>query len=242
MRQRTLLNLALLAMVCLSALAWAQEPFVLETPRADALKSLPPALRQLLDPQGSSVVTMVNGVKTTAMTVWWKKSIPNLAKPVSGPGILYGTFQVGTLVGVLNFPPESTADFREDSRDQKLQAGLYTMRYAQMPSDASHKEAGEYRDFVLLSPMSLDTDYAKILSLDELLKLSDRASRTKHPAVISLVPVNEVYKARPGIVSDDTGKCTLQVKLHGKTADGKTKSDVQVAIVLVTPEKESGGS
>jgi hypothetical protein len=199
-------------------------------------------LRDLLDPQGSSVVTMVNGVKTTAMTVWWRKSVPTLAKPIAGPDILYGSFQVGALVGVLNFPPESTADFREDSRDQKLQPGFYTMRYAQMPSDNSPEDASPYRDFVLLSPVSLDTDYSKILSLDDLIKLSDRASNTKHPAVISLVPVNEAYKTRPGIVSDDTGRCTLQVKLHGKTPDGKMKSDLQLAIVLITPTRESGGS
>jgi hypothetical protein len=242
MRQNILFKVLLLVMVCVSAPAWAQEPFTMETPPADSLKSLPPALRDLLDPQGSSLVTMVNGVKITAMTVWWKKSVPTLAKPVSGPDIIYGSFQVGALVGVLNFPPESTADFREDSRDQKLQPGFYTMRYARMPSDASHKDVSPYRDFVLLSPVNLDTDYARILSLDELMKLSDRASRTKHPAVISLVPVNEAYKARPGIVSDDTGRCTLQVKLHGKTAGGKMKSDVQVAIVLITPERESGGS
>jgi hypothetical protein len=242
MRQRILLKLVLLAVVSLSALAWGQEPFAMETPPADTLKPLPAALRDLLDPQGSSVVTMVNGVKTTAMTVWWRKSIPTVAKPVSGPDILYGSFQVGALVGVLNFPPESTLDFREDSRDQKLQPGFYTMRYAQMPSDKSHEDASPYRDFVLLSPVSLDTDYSKILSVDDLVKLSVRASRTKHPAVISLVPVNEVYKARPGIISDDTGRCTLQVKLHGKTPDGKMKSDLQLAIVLITPERESGGS
>jgi len=231
-------------MVCVSALAWGQEPFALETPPAETLKSIPTALRDLLDPQGSSVVTMVNGLKTTAVTVWWRKSIPTLAKPVSEPGIIYGNFQLGALVGVLDFPPESTPDFREDSRDQKLQPGFYTMRYAQIPSDASHKDVSPYRDFVLLSPVSLDMDYSKILPLDELVKLSARASRTKHPAVITLVPVNPAYKTRPGIISDDTGQCTLQVKLQGEreTPDGKIRSDLQLAIVLVTPEKETGGS
>jgi hypothetical protein len=242
MRYSFLFKLVLLAMVSICALAWGQEPFTMATPSADTLKPLTPALRDLLDPQGNSVVTMINGVKTTALTVWWRKSIPTLVKPVSEPGVIYDVFQVGALVGVLNFPPESTADFREDSRDQKLKPGFYTMRYAQMPSDARHKDASTYRDFVLLSPVTLDTDYTKILSLDELISLSNHASRTKHPAVITLVPVNDVYKPRPGLVSDDRGQCTLQVKLHAKTPDSKMESEVHLAIVLVTPQKEMGGS
>jgi hypothetical protein len=242
MKQSTLLKLVLLAMISISALAWGQELFTMVTPPADTLKSLTPALRDLLDPQGNSVVTMINGVKTTAVTVWWRKSIPTLPKPVSAPGVNYENFEVGALVGVINFPPESTSDFREDSRDQKLKPGFYTMRYAQMPADVSHKDASTYRDFVLLSPVGLDTDYTKILPLDELMSLSNHASRTKHPAVITLVPVNNVYKPRPGLISDDTGQCTLQVKLHAKTTDSKMESEVHLAIVLVTPQKEMGGS
>ncbi len=74
------------------------------------------------------------------------------------------------------------------------------------------------------------------------MKLSDHASRTKHPAIISVVPVKQSYKDRPGIVFDDTGMCTLQVKLHTSTPGGNMEGEVQLAIVLVTPQNEMGGS
>lgn len=185
----------------------------------------------------------MNGLDTDIVEVWWRNGIPANSNGAAASDLLYGRVQPGSLLGVVRFPAESTDDFREDFRDQKLRPGFYTMRYAPMPKDAEHKNVTPYRDFVVLSPVNLDRDYTRTLPMDELLSRSRIASRTRHPAVLSLVPVNRIYKSFPGIVADDSGRCVLQVKLQldNAAADGKG-SELPLAIILVTPQSNEGGS
>ncbi|HZQ70991.1 MAG TPA: hypothetical protein VFA68_20860 [Terriglobales bacterium] len=221
--------------------AVGQEPFSIEPTPKDEAKSLPAPLRQLLDEPGVRLLSPVNGQNTIVVEVWWRRAVP-LEKNGPTPGdVVYGDLKVGTLLGVLRFPPEASDRFREDFRDQKLKPGFYTMRYAQMPSDHAHKNANRYRDTLILSRVSVDTEYMKVLSVDEMLAKSRLASRSRHPAVLSLVPVRTVYKDFPKAIADNSGLCILQSKIHGQKAHGKA-SDLEMAVILVTPEVEEGGS
>jgi hypothetical protein len=219
-----------------------QEPYSIEPVTAKASAYLPQTLVNGLDPQGSRLTTYDNGLKATVSEIWWAKSVATQETAAGSRGILYGNLKVGTLVGVIHFFAESSEDYREDFRDQKLRPGYYTMRYAQMPEDSQHKGVSPYRDFVLLTPVSVDRDPDRVLSAEELVRLSRFASRTKHPAVMSLVPVDAEHKDFPGLRSDDAGTCIMQVKLHAKAEKDKPPQELGFAIILVTPIRETGGS
>ena len=221
--------------------ARAEEPYATEPITAKASAYLPQSLVDGLDPQGLRLTTPVNGLKTTVCELWLAKTI-STHEGSSGSGILYGNLKVGEFVGVIHYVPESSEDIREDFRDQKLRAGYYTMRYAQMPEDKAHKDVNPYRDFVLLSPVSVDRDPTVVPGMEDLLRLSRFASRTRHPAVISLVPADSSQKESPALRTDDAGTCILQVKLHTQPDKGGSPQDLALAMILVTPVKETGES
>jgi hypothetical protein len=230
-----------LALACSVLSAQGQEPFAIEPVVAKASAYLPKSVVDGLDPEGLRLVTDINGLKTTVCEVWWAKTVAGQENSPATRGILYGSIKGGALVGVIHFLPESSEDYREDFRDQKLRPGYFTMRYGQMPDDPKHKDVNPYRDFLLLSPVSVDREPAQILSTDNLLRFSRLASRTTHPAIVSLVPVNEGYKASPVVRTDDAGTCILQSKLH-LSRDGKSLQDLALAVILVTPVKDNSGS
>ena len=93
-----------------------------------------------------------------------------------------------------------------------------------------------------MSPAASDEYGDQALPLDSLIKQGRLASRTLHPAVITLMPLNPAYKNFPTVVTDDTGQCILQAKLRGKSGKGETEREIGVAILLVTPPKENGES
>jgi hypothetical protein len=243
--RRQILPLVLLlglALAFSASPARGQEPYAAEPATAKASAYLPQSIVDGLDPQGSRLVTFVNGLKTPVSEVWWSKNVMTQESPANSSGILYGNLKVGALVGVVHYLAESSEDFREDFRDQKLRPGYYTMRYAQTPADHEHKDVSPYRDFVLLSPVSVDREPDKILGMDELLKWSRLASHGRHPAIMSLVPVDTGYKNFPVVRTDDAGTCILQVKLHGKPEKGGSPQELGFAVIMVTPIKENGES
>lgn len=122
----------------LSRPAIAQEPFTIQSARLPASAALPSALRESLQTEGTRLITYVNGLETTVCEVWWSKVVSTEAKTVAAADA-YGNLRVGALLGVLYFPNEN-----EDSRDQKIRRGFYTMRYAHIPQDSVHKDVSPF--------------------------------------------------------------------------------------------------
>lgn len=227
-------------LLCWPGALLGQEPFTLEDASAAAFHDLPDVFQKILDPRGVRLATTVNGQPTTVLELWWCKDIPVAEHPGKAAKSAYGQLMPGSLLGVLHFPPDTPQDFREDFRDQKLAPGLYTLRYAQLPADAAHQDVAAFRDFLLLSPLAADTD-SQPVATEELLRLSRQASRSAHPAVLSMAPANPAYKQLPAAIADDAGQCTLQIILHTKAGE-TSKGELTVAVVVVTPKKESGES
>ena len=63
---------------------------------------------------------------------------------------------------------------------------------------------------------------------------------TGHPALTSLVPVNPAYKRLPAVVADEVGNCAVQVSL--RAGPGAASYDLEIALLVLTPPKEEGGS
>ena len=221
------------------ASAHAEEPYSVETVSAKASAYFPEAVVNQLDPQGFRLVTSSNGLKTTVCEVWWAKAVTAQDKPAMA-GLRYGTFQTGAFVGVLHFPAEADPEVREDFHDQKLRPGYFTMRYAPQPQELGEKDS-PMRDFVILSPISVDRTPDRVLAMDELLRISKIASRTKDPAVMSLAAADGSHGPGPSVRVDDAGTCIVESVLRTQSEAG-TKKDVGVAIVLVTPKQDNDAS
>jgi hypothetical protein len=231
MKKITFLAIPVLALlICFPALA--QSPYAMEP--APPASELPKLLVDSLNSKGVRVSEVKNGVATPICEVWWTKSVES--HPVKGKDKShYAGLTTGALVGVLHFFNEG-----EDSRDQKMQEGFYTLRYANVEADPEHSDNGAPQDAVLATPLWADKHLDRVLSREELLNLSKLSSKTKKPVVINLMPINPAYKDSPSLITDDQGNCAVQVVMQ-TNGPGKP-SDMPISILLVTPVRENGDS
>ena len=227
------------ALTCSSA-ARAEQPYSAEPATAKASAYLPQSVVKGLDPQGSRLVTTIDGVKTTIYEIWWAKTVPAQEKAADAK-LLYGKLKTGALVGVVHFPAEAGQYSRGDFRNQHLRPGFYTMRYVPMPQDAQHKGASAHGDFLLLSPVSVDRNPESVPPMEELIRMGRIASRTQHPAVFGLAPA-ESGENLSVVRTDDAGGCIFQVKLHLKLEKDAPPQELSFAVVLITPSQDSGAS
>ena len=226
-----------LAVAMNTSRAWGveTEPFSIEPVAPHSSNEFPQKVVDNLDPQGSLLVTYSNGLKVRICEFFWvKTAAAQNSAPRSGK-ISYNSLKPGTFVGVIHFLAEASEDYREDFHDQKLRAGYYTMRYAAMPDM-------DTLDFLLLSPLSLDRDPSAVLPVEELLHLSRRASHTRQPAILSLVPVDLRSNDFPDVKTDGQGTWTLHVKLHVISGKDSSIQELALAVVVITPKKPEEGS
>jgi len=231
MKKIALLTATVLTLLICS-LAFAQSPYAMDP--APPASELPKTLVESLNPKGVRVSEVKNGVATPVCEVWWTKSVQSHA--VKGKdNSHYSSLTTGALVGVLHFFDEG-----EDSRDQKMQAGFYTLRYANVEADPEHSDNGAPQDAVLATPLWADKHLDRVMRREELLNLSKLSAKTKKPVVINLMPINPAYKDSPSLITDDQGNCAVQVVMQ-TTGSGKA-SDMPISILLVTPVRENGDS
>jgi len=177
------------------------------------------SLQALMQSQGYRVV---NEQGAAWCEVWIRKEIANLSKPAS-PDAKYPALHLGQLLGVMRFSAAGS-----DYRGQAIKPGIYTLRYCLILQDGNHLGAAPILDFVLLVPASDDTkDADAILTTDEVVALSRKASGTNHPAVINLAsPPDTVSNAT--LEKDDLDHWVLKVKSQSKPA-----ADLPIGIIVV---------
>lgn len=142
----------------------------------------------------------VTGPSGALCEIWLRSSLSPAASPVSSGGVNFGQIGLGALVGVIRFDAKG-ADYRE----QAIQPGVYTMRYMLQPVDGNHQGVSTYRDYLLLSPVAIDTSLADVAGINDLVNLSKKASGTGHASVWSLVPGDGAPATLPGAAHLDDG-------------------------------------
>ncbi len=192
----------MLALVAASLTSHAQTGKV-ETMGSLSDPIVPQPIRQALAAQGYRIVL---DDSSPVAEVWFRKSIPPQPKN-AGSDAVYDRLPESSFIGVLHFTRDSN-----DYRGQSVPAGFYTLRYALMPNDGDHLGVAPSRDFLLLVPASVDPGPEAAPKASELFSLSRQASRTRHPAPLSLVPAEG--RAPSGISKDDEGHSIFTTTLH----------------------------
>ncbi len=172
--------LPFLMSIPLTALLWAGYSV---KPAEGPPEGLAPEIAAALLPEGYRVVD--DGGKVYA-ELWFRKDSPEDG-PTGEMDVTWDNVPHGTFIGVIRYPNGG-----EDRRGQKIQPGVYTLRFSFYPVDGAHQGVEPSRDFLVLSPAAIDRDPKAAPGFDELMDMSRKASGTNHPAAIP------IWKAEPG--------------------------------------------
>jgi len=185
------------------------QSYKVETIGALTSPDVPKSVQDMLAPQGTRVVGDPGGA---LCELWLRKAVPANPSPSGSSDILFSALTEGTFLGVLHFVTPGS-----DFRGQAIKAGYYTLRYALIPQDGNHMGVNPSRDAIHLCPIAADTDLAKTLTFNDLVKLGRLASGTPHPAF--LVMAAAAGSNSPSLFKDDSGNWDLQVQVHGEAKD-----------------------
>jgi hypothetical protein len=179
-----------------------------------------------MDPAGDPVPSQVPAASASALSspgvkivkgsdtfceVWFVKTAPS-GPPTKEQDVTLPTIPVGSLLGVIQFPGKGA-----DRRGQSIPAGVYLIRYVQMPVNGAHVGAAPQRDFVAMIPAAGDKGGSP--TLEETIAMSTKATGTAHPGVLSL--------------TTGSGKVTFTLEGdHDWTLNTKI-GNLPVAIILV---------
>ncbi len=211
------------ALACIARLALAEQAYSLVSSAGAPPAELPAALRDVV----ATDALEVKGSSGVLCDLWLRKEVPVAASASQELGVTFGQISEGTLIGVMRVGTDTT-----DYRNQKVKAGLYTLRYAWAPVDGNHTGIAPQRDFALLSPVAEDSDPATI-TRDEALKRSAKTTGTKHPSVWSLWPGDDSASAPALKFQDDSESWLLTFRL---ALAGGAKLSVGMVVFGHAPE------
>jgi hypothetical protein len=129
----------------------------------------------------------VTGDKGPVCDLWWASSVPVKEGFAPTLSVKY-PLQQGQFMGVLQV--HKGEEF-SDLRGQVLTPGLYMLRYAHQPQDGNHIGTSELADFLLALPAKADQSADALTDINKLNALSADAAGTNHPAIFSMLPVEE---------------------------------------------------
>lgn len=138
---------------------------------------------------------------------WFRKEVPTEGTVAGTLGVNFEQIEPGALIGLVQLHEEW-----EDYKAMSVQPGVYTLRYGILPADGNHMGVSIYRDFVMLSPVSSDTDAEAKYDFDGLVALSTEASGTNHPAVMAIFPIWDGV-SEASLVKNEIDQPTLAIKL-----------------------------
>lgn len=165
------------------------------------------AVRGALEEKGLRVS---DGKGKVVCDIWFRKEVPTSKADI--PGASFGQIAEGTLVGVINFPA-NTSDFR----GQGIKAGFYTLRYALILQDGNHLGVSAARDFFLICPAADDKDPNAAMKMEDMLKLSRAAAGAGHPSPWFFGMATSADKELPKIVKNEHEHVILETRLTTKS-------------------------
>jgi hypothetical protein len=171
---------------------------------------IPASVASALDPNGTKI-TKEDG--SAVLEIWLRKGAP-AGTGNSGDAIALPSIPTGAFLGVIKLEAKG-----EDRRGQPLQPGIYTLRYVLMPSNGDHLGAAPQRDFAAIIPAADDKDPNAAADTDAVVKMSNKASGTAHPAILGITSGS----GTAGFAKEADHDWTLNAKM----------GDLPVAIILL---------
>jgi hypothetical protein len=172
---------------------------------------------------------VIRGSSRTLCDIWLTAEWP-LESLEPGPDLIY-PFQPGQLIGVVRFERKS-----RDFRDQEIDAGVYTLRYAQQPVDGAHVGTSITRDFLLVVKAAEDKTPDPV-AYKPLVQASAAAVQTSHPGLLSLQRVMGEPGELPSIREVDANEWWI-VRLAGRAAVGEKSTPMPIDLVIVGQSAE----
>lgn len=160
------------------------------------------------------------------LDVWFPKAVP--AKEDFSPtlSILY-PFEQGKLMGVARYH-RGGGDFR----DQEIEEGVYTLRYALQPVDGNHVGTSDTRDFLLLSLAEDDTETDAVEGEELNLRSAD-AAQSAHPCMLSMLRTPDDATPEPKMLHDEDREL-WSVQVPVTTTIGDEKKVITFVVVGYT--------
>jgi hypothetical protein len=207
-------RLELFAVAILAVATASAQPSVSALPEKPP-SQLAPAIAALLQPDGMKAV-----VGEATLDIWWAQSIA-----LNGDGAGWSNAESGTLVGAMRV----TGLFKE-IRGKVVRPGVYTLRYGLQPQNGDHLGISTFRDYLVLSPASVDGD-PKVLGFDGAMALSKQVIGTSHPAALSIDPPEAAPGALLSTYKNDSGHdgIVFEVPRH---QSGKAAGTVKFGLIV----------
>ena len=180
-----------------------------------------PKIAGVLAPKG---IQVIRGTSRVVCEIWLCKEwqVDSLK---AGDQFLY-PFRQGQFIGVARFPRKGG-----EFRDQDVEKGVYTLRYAQMPVDGAHVGVSPTRDFLLLVAID-DEDSLDDIKYDDLATVSADAVGSSHPGLLSMKKVTDDGKKAPSIRHDEENDWWI-ARLQGIAKAGDQSKDLVFDLVVV---------
>ena len=208
-------RLAMVAVAAVMVATVSAQPTVSPLPDKPPA-GLAPAIASAM--QSSGVKASVGGA---TLEIWMAQAIA-----INGDGPGWSVVENGTLVGAMRV----TGAFKE-IRGKVVAPGLYTLRYGLQPQNGDHLGISTFREFLVISPASTDTD-AKVLGFDGVVALSKQVIGTSHPAALSIDPPEDAPGAVLSTYKNEFGHHGIVVEVPRKSA-GTIKFGLIVSGVIV---------
>ena len=192
----------------------------------EVLKEGPPAdelAKEIADEIADTGYAVKRSETSTLCNIWFCKEWKAAADFKPSAAVLY-PFTPGQLIGVVEYKRRG-----EDFREQDLNRGVYTLRYALQPVDGNHVGTSATRDFLLVVTAENDKS-PEAMDIRELYTASSEAAESSHPGLLLMQEVPaDADTSKPSIKQNDDEWWIARL-IGQVSADGKTKS---LAIDLV---------
>jgi hypothetical protein len=210
-------------LVLAAAPAWSPAAgYTIKTIKAEPPKEIKEPIRKLL---GDQSVQLLDSKGTALCQLWFRKEVPAEATAEQvKTGLTYREVKETTVLGAVKYLKGAT-----DYRQQKIKAGVYTLRLGFQPMDGDHMGVSPTQEFCLL--VSADKDEkADTMEAKALQELSTKSIGTTHPAVLMLFPY-EKPKSEPTLAKKENEHWVLNVKGEAKAAGKKTELGIGLTLI-----------
>ena len=190
-------------------------------------EELAEAISEVMAPAG---VRVKRGNRTVCE--FWPCETWNIEADFQASAEVLYPFRPGQLIGALRFRRRGS-----DFRDQRIDRGVYTLRYGQQPVDGNHEGTSPTRDFLMMVPAAED-DSIEDMAPKRLEELSAEAAGSEHPALMALQrPQTAADAALPALRHDeDRDWWILQISAPVKGDASRAQLPIEVVVVGVAEE------